>query len=236
MLRKNYLRFMIKEEWKSVIDKYKSNNLDNKYLVSVDLVISNMDWKNYSYKDLINDIVQEFSSRFCIIDVQTAIKRINGELPSEHPLLFLYIVPEVRPYMHYLKEWEYHNMLAIFMQTCSLSSRLRDLCSPIVTDEEFDRLEQYFKDVQGEGFKYLWCDEGLAMDVPEPFTDIVMCPLSQLHNEIVNALKMFGQFVDAGFKDNVYQDFYSPSLFTQFSQKWVADKFGIVKTFDNIGV
>lgn len=195
-----------------------------------------MDWNNYTYNDLINNIVQEFSSRFCILDAQTAVNRINGELPSENPVLFLYIVPEARPYMHYLKEWEYHNMLAILMQACSLSSRFRELCSPFVTEEEFDKLEQYFKDVQAEGFKYIWCDDGLAMEVPEPFTDIVMWPLSQLHNEIVKALKMFGEFVDEGLKDNIYQDFYSPSLFTQYSQKWVADNFGIVKTFDNIGV
>ena len=33
-----------------------------------------MDWKTYSNADLFNDIIQEFSSRFCILDVETAIK------------------------------------------------------------------------------------------------------------------------------------------------------------------
>lgn len=196
-----------------------------------------MDWNNYTDENLYHDIVNEFSSRFCVLDIQTAIKRLNGVLPcDECQVLFLYMVPEVRAYMHYLEEWEYHNMLAILLQSCSLSDRLRELCAPFVSDDEFDRIDKYFKDVQSKGIQYKWCDEGLALDVPEPFTDIVMFPLSQLHGEIVNALKMFGEFVEAGLKDNIYQDFYSPSLFTQFSQKWVADKFGIVKTHDNIGV
>lgn len=198
---------------------------------------SNMDWKNYTSNDLYDDIVNEFSSRFCVLDIQTAIRRINGVLQcDDRKFLFLYISPDARLYMHYLEEWEYHNMLAILLQACSLPNRLRELCSPFVTDDEFDRLENYFKDLQSKGIQYQWCEEGLAMDLPEPFTDIVMYPLSQLHNEIVKALKMFGEFVEAGLKDNIYQDFYSPSLFTQYSQKWVADKFGIVKTFDNIGV
>lgn len=195
-----------------------------------------MDWKSYSNADLFNDIIQEFSSRFCILDVETAIKRVSGELPCEHPGLFLNIDSDARPYIHYLEKWEYHNMLAILLQSCSLSNQLRKMCSPFITDTEYDELIAYFINVQKEGFKYSWYDEGLAMIVPEPFADIVMCPLSQLHNEIVKALKVFGDFVEAGFKDKIYQDFYSPSIFTQFSQKWVADNFGITKTFDNIGV
>lgn len=193
-----------------------------------------MNWKDYTYKDLINDIFNEFSSRFCVIDVQTAIKRINGELSCDQSMILLNIDPKHRCFMHYLKEWKYQNLISIILSSCSLSNYLRELCRPFVTESDFNKFEEYFKEVQKNGFPYLWQEDGLVLKVPEPFVDIVMYPLSQFHGEILNALVLFSQFVEAGLKENMYKDFYSPSIFTQFSQNWVADMFGINKTNDRI--
>lgn len=188
-----------------------------------------MDWNQYTYKDLQRDITNEFSSRFCVTDAITAVKRLKGEIPITSNVMFMSVQPQCRRMIHYLQEWNYQKLLALLIEESLLSENYRILCSPWLTQEDWKLLNNCFATMRKNGIPYEWREDGLLFCIPEPITDIVMCPTSQLHGEIMNALMCFCEYVDGGLINNVYQDFYSPSMFTQYSQSWVADHLGIQK-------
>lgn len=188
-----------------------------------------MDWNQYTYNYLQRDITNEFSSRFCVTDAITAVKRLKGEIPITSNVMFMSVQPQSQGMMHYLQEWNYQKLLTLLIEGSLLSENYRNLCSPWLSQEDWQLLNDCFETMQKTEIPYEWIEDGLLLFLPEPITDIVMCPTSQLHGEILNALSIFGVYVEAGMRDFVYQDFYSPSIFTQYSQSWVADHFGIQK-------
>lgn len=186
-----------------------------------------MDWAQYTDGDLERDIIKEYSSRFCAVDALCAVNRLKGESPITCDVIFLQIAPQLREMMHYLYEWKYQNVVIKMIKESRLTENFRILCSPWLSQEDWKLLNDSFLTMRQNEIQYEWRENGLLLMLPEPIIDIVLFPTSQLHGEIMNALQYFGQYVEDGMKDVIYQDLYSPSVFTQFSQSWVADNFKI---------
>ena len=182
-------------------------------------------------KEIMSILYYEFSNRFCSTDIWR-LDKIKNEGQKHVPLL-LSINTNTEEYINLLNTFGYPELIAFMLMNCDLNDNLKNACEPQFTDIEFQSIKEQFESAQMR-LKYTWIEKGLVFSCPEFFADIIICPLSQFHHEIINALDTFLPFK----KNNIngFLEAYSPSFFTQFSQYWIAEKLDMLETKKNICV
>lgn len=83
-----------------------------------------------------------------------------------------------------------------------------------------------------------YCKEGLIITTSDFIADVVIHPMSQFHSEVIKAANNFLPIVrmnkEMGTK--FFLEAYSPSMFTQYAQYWVAERLGLIKETSKIMV
>lgn len=80
--------------------------------------------------------------------------------------------------------------------------------------------------------------KGLLISTTDFIADVIRYPLSQFHSEVIKAVNYFLPFVRLSEEkgSSVFLNAYSPSIFTQYSQFWVAECLDILNVPSNICV
>lgn len=172
---------------------------------------------------IMNLLYKEFSSRFCVLDFRCIKFEQIGFREKEMSGLLLTIDQNTKEYIAFLDKYDYPQLIANMLMYCELSENLKDACMPFISNEEFEHIKNEFAIVQ-KHLCYQWQDRGLMFKCSELFIDIVMYPLSQFHHEIIKALDLFLFIKKARPEMELFLQAESPSLYTQFSQFWVAEK------------
>ena len=81
-------------------------------------------------------------------------------------------------------------------------------------------------------------ERGLVIHSKNFIVDTIIYPLSQFHTEVVKAMDCFipARKMSDHFGSNIYLDAYSPSMFTQYAQFWVAERLDLLHFSSKIGV
>lgn len=81
-------------------------------------------------------------------------------------------------------------------------------------------------------------ERGLVIHSKNFIVDTIIYPLSQFHTEVVKAMDCFipARKMSDRFGSNIYLNAYSPSMFTQYVQFWVAERLDLLHFPSKIGV
>lgn len=183
-------------------------------------------------KTLTDLLCLEISSRFLL---STFPKRKDGIMTISKERMNLFLGCYNPELVKFLKENDYHNLIADILMYTELTPSFLDLLSTKYTSDEIQKLKTFIDEAQ-KSMSYIWCEDGLMFDVQEFYIDIIIDIISQFHLQIISVYADFKKTLKAIPDVNFFLEATTPSYSSQYAQYWVAEKLDMLKFYQRIAV
>lgn len=140
--------------------------------------------------------------------------------------------------MDFLKKNHYDQLIFDLINNVRINEDLENSLTAMFSQKYIDLFKKAlihpFDNEHSVGFD----ERGLVIHSKNFIVDTIIYPLSQFHTEVVKAMDCFipARKMSNRFGSNIYLDAYSPSMFTQYAQFWVAERLDLLHFSSKIGV
>ena len=184
-------------------------------------------------------LYEQFNARICFPDLYQIFKQMTRLCYKNNKVELLFPVEiNTEETIAFLENHFYGDLIFDLISHVRINEDLGDSLS-VKFDKNiidfFNRLLSHpFEKKDSVGY----CKEGLIITTSDFIADVVIHPMSQFHSEVIKVANNFLPIVrmnkEMGAK--FFLEAYSPSMFTQYAQYWVAERLGLIKETSKIMV
>lgn len=194
----------------------------------------------YNTKAMLSDnfeirkrLYEQFNARICLVDIYKIYKQLKARCYDNCGMELLLPIEDNGcgiEAMDFLKKNHYDALIFDLINNVRMSE---DLANSLMA--KFDQMYiDVFKKALIHPFdiehSVRFGERGLVIHTKNFIADTIIYPLSQFHTEVGKSLDCFipARKMSERFGSKNYLDAYSPSMFTQYAQFWVAERLGLL--------
>ena len=186
-------------------------------------------------------LYEQFNARICLVDIYKIDKQLEARCYDNCDMELLLPIEDNGCGIEALDFLKKNNYDALIFDLINNVRMSEDLENSLMA--KFDQMYiGVFKKALIHPFdkehSVRFDERGLVIHTKNFIADTIIYPLSQFHTEVGKALDRFIPEckMSERFGSNIYLDAYSPSMFTQYAQFWVAERLDLLFLPSKIGV
>lgn len=140
--------------------------------------------------------------------------------------------------LDFLKKKHYDQLIFDLINNVRISEDLANSLTAMFSQKYIDLFKKALIHPFDNEHSVRFDERGLVIHSKNFIVDTIIYPLSQFHTEVVKAMDCFipARKMSDRFVSNIYLNAYSPSMFTQYAQFWVAERLDLLHFPSKIGV
>lgn len=185
-------------------------------------------------------LYEQFNARICLVDIYKIYKQLEARCYDNCDMELLLPIEDNGCGIEALDFLKKNNYEALIFDLINNVRMSEDLANSLMA--KFDQMYiDVFKKALIHPFdkehSVRFDERGLVIHTKNFIADTIIYPLSQFHTEVVKALDCFipAHKMSERFGSNIHLDAYSPSMFTQYAQFWVAERLDLLFFPSKIG-
>ena len=184
---------------------------------------------------------EQFNARICLVDIYNVYKQLEARCYDNCDMEILLPIEDNGcgiEALDFLKKNHYDQLIFDLINNVRISDDLANSLTAMFSQKYIDLFKKALIHPFDNEHSVRFDERGLVIHSKNFIVDTIIYPLSQFHTEVVKAMDCFipACKMSDRFGSNIYLNAYSPSMFTQYAQFWVAERLDLLHFPSKIGV
>lgn len=186
-------------------------------------------------------LYEQFNARICLVDIYNVYKQLEARCYDNCDMEILLPIEDNGcgiETLDFLKKNHYDQLIFDLINNVRISDDLANSLTAMFSQKYIDLFKKTLIHPFDNEHSVRFDERGLVIHSKNFIVDTIIYPLSQFHTEVVKAMDCFipARKMSDRFGSNIYLNAYSPSMFTQYAQFWVAERLDLLHFPSKIGV
>lgn len=186
-------------------------------------------------------LYEQFNARICLVDIYNIYKQLETRSYDNCDMEILLPIEDNGcgiEALDFLKKNHYDQLIFDLINNVRISDDLANSLTAMFSQKNIDLFKKALIHPFDNEHSVRFDERGLVIHSKNFIVDTIIYPLSQFHTEVVKAMDCFipARKMSDRFGSNIYLNAYSPSMFTQYAQFWVAERLDLLHFPSKIGV
>ena len=186
-------------------------------------------------------LYEQFNARICLVDIYNVYKQLEARCYDNCDMEILLPIEDNGcgiEALNFLKKNHYDQLIFDLINNVRISDDLANSLTAMISQKYIDHFKKALIHPFDNEHSVRFDERGLVIHSKNFIVDTIIYPLSQFHTEVVKAMDCFipARKMSDHFGSNIYLNAYSPSMFTQYAQFWVAERLDLLHFPSKIGV
>lgn len=186
-------------------------------------------------------LYEQFNARICLVDIYNVYKQLEARCYDNCDMEILLPIEDNGcgiEALDFLKKNHYDQLIFVLINNVRISDDLANSLTAMFSQKYIDLFKKALIHPFDNEHSVRFDERGLVIHSKNFIVDTIIYPLSQFHTEVVKAMDCFipARKMSDRFGSNIYLNAYSPSMFTQYAQFWVAERLDLLHFPSKIGV
>lgn len=186
-------------------------------------------------------LYEQFNARICLVDIYNVYKQSEARCYDNCDMEILLPIEDNGcgiEALNFLKKNHYDQLIFDLINNVRISDDLANSLTAMFSQKYIDLFKKALIHPFDNEHSVRFDERGLVIHSKNFIVDTIIYPLSQFHTEVVKAMDCFipARKMSDRFGSNIYLNAYSPSMFTQYAQFWVAERLDLLHFPSKIGV
>lgn len=186
-------------------------------------------------------LYEQFNARICLVDIYNVYKQLEARCYDNCDMEILLPIEDNGcgiEALNFLKKNHYDQLIFDLINNVRISDDLANSLTAMFSQKYIDLFKKALIHPFDNEHSVRFDERGLVIHSKNFIVDTIIYPLSQFHTEVVKAMDCFipARKMSDRFGSNIYLNAYSPSMFTQYAQFWVAERLDLLHFPSKIGV
>lgn len=186
-------------------------------------------------------LYEQFNARICLVDIYNVYKQLEARCYDNCDMEILLPIEDNGcgiEALNFLKKNHYDQLIFDLINNVRISDDLANSLTAMFSQKYIDLFNKALIHPFDNEHSVRFDERGLVIHSKNFIVDTIIYPLSQFHTEVVKAMDCFipARKMSDRFGSNIYLNAYSPSMFTQYAQFWVAERLDLLHFPSKIGV
>lgn len=186
-------------------------------------------------------LYEQFNARICLVDIYNVYKQLEARCYDNCDMEILLPIEDNGcgiEALDFLKKNHYDQLIFDLINNVRISDDLANSLTAMFSQKYIDLFKKDLIHPFDNEHSVRFDERGLVIHSKNFIVDTIIYPLSQFHTEVVKAMDCFipARKMSDRFGSNIYLNAYSPSMFTQYAQFWVAERLDLLHFSSKIGV
>lgn len=186
-------------------------------------------------------LYEQFNARICLVDIYNVYKQLEARCYDNCDMEILLPIEDNGcgiEALDFLKKNHYDQLIFDLINNVRISDDLANSLTAMFSQKNIDLFKKALIHPFDNEHSVRFDERGLVIHSKNFIVDTIIYPLSQFHTEVVKAMDCFipARKMSDRFGSNIYLNAYSPSMFTQYAQFWVAERLDLLHFPSKIGV
>lgn len=186
-------------------------------------------------------LYEQFNARICLVDIYNVYKQLEARCYDNCDMEILLPIEDNDcgiEALNFLKKNHYDQLIFHLINNVRISDDLANSLTAMFSQKYIDLFKKALIHPFDNEHSVRFDERGLVIHSKNFIVDTIIYPLSQFHTEVVKAMDCFipARKMSDRFGSNIYLNAYSPSMFTQYAQFWVAERLDLLHFPSKIGV
>lgn len=186
-------------------------------------------------------LYEQFNARICLVDIYNVYKQLEARCYDNCDMEILLPIEDNGcgiEALDFLKKNHYNQLIFDLINNVRISDDLANSLTAMFSQKYIDLFKKALIHPFDNEHSVRFDERGLVIHSKNFIVDTIIYPLSQFHTEVVKAMDCFipARKMSDRFGSNIYLNAYSPSMFTQYAQFWVAEGLDLLHFPSKIGV
>lgn len=186
-------------------------------------------------------LYEQFNARISLVDIYNVYKQLEARCYDNCDMELLLPIEdngcEIEA-LDFLKKNHYDQLIFDLINNVRISDDLANSLTAMFSQKYIDLFKKALIHPFDNEHSVRFDERGLVIHSKNFIVDTIIYPLSQFHTEVVKAMDCFipARKMSDRFGSNIYLNAYSPSMFTQYAQFWLAERLDLLHFPSKIGV
>ena len=186
-------------------------------------------------------LYEQLKARICLVDIYNVYKQLEARCYDNCDMEILLPIEDNGcgiEALNFLKKNHYDQLIFDLINNVRISDDLANSLTAMFSQKYIDLFKKALIHPFDNEHSVRFDERGLVIHSKNFIVDTIIYPLSQFHTEVVKAMDCFipARKMSDRFGSNIYLNAYSPSMFTQYAQFWVAERLDLLHFPSKIGV